>query len=200
MQLSLHATRRTPHVSLRAWCKQCLPGGRRKPDVLRAGIVYRDGHTTTATHGSEPTTHQPRPRLPSLYNSLVPAMMIQEKMDIVCKEMYRAKGAEWSEEAEEKVAFYERAGYGKVRRCRVLHVLPVYFVLIECLRFTKILLSWKTYLVSMIMKPTNSPTQGQPNPRKNRFKVAFWTTFSQQIFFRGLGLVLYRKQTTRNPT
>ena len=42
--------------------------------------------------------------------------MIQEKMDIVCKEMYRAKGVEWSQEAEDKVAFYERAGYGKVRQ------------------------------------------------------------------------------------
>ena len=28
-----------------------------------------------------------------------------------------------------------------------------------------------TYLVNVIIKPTNSPTQGQPNPRKIRFKV-----------------------------
>ena len=37
------------------------------------------------------------------------------------------------------------------------------------------------------MIPTNSPTRGQPNPSKN-------------IFFHELGLVLYRKQSTRNPT
>lgn len=35
-------------------------------------------------------------------------------MDTVCREMYRAAGVEWSKEAEEKVAFYEEAGYGKV--------------------------------------------------------------------------------------
>ena len=55
--------------------------------------------------------------------------------------------------------------------------------------------------VNIFVKPTNSPTQDQPDPRKNRLKVAFWTTFfPQQIIFRGLGLVLYRKQTTRNLT
>ena len=51
----------------------------------------------------------------------------------------------------------------------------------------------------------NSPTQGQPkaNPtlEKMRVKVAFGPLFSHSKFlFRGLGLVLYRKQTTRNPT
>lgn len=35
-------------------------------------------------------------------------------MDIVCREMYRAAAVEWSPEAEEKVAIYEEAGYGKV--------------------------------------------------------------------------------------
>ena len=32
--------------------------------------------------------------------------------------------------------------------------------------------------MNIIMKPTNSPTQGQPNPRKNRLKVAFWANLS----------------------
>ena len=50
------------------------------------------------------------------------------------------------------------------------------------------------------MKPTNSPTQGQPNPRNIKLKVAFGHFFRQFFFFRGLGLVLYRKQNTRNPT
>ena len=51
-----------------------------------------------------------------------------------------------------------------------------------------------------MMKPSNSPTQGQPNPRKSRLKVAFGTLSRRQIVFRGLGLVLCRKQTTRNLT
>ena len=37
----------------------------------------------------------------------------------------------------------------------------------------------------------NSPTQGQPNPWKIRWKVAFAPLFPTAIFFRGLGLVLY---------
>ena len=50
------------------------------------------------------------------------------------------------------------------------------------------------------MKPTNSPTQGQLNPRKKiMLKVAFRPLFSHSIYiFRGLGFDLYRKQTTRN--
>ncbi|CAM9962673.1 unnamed protein product [Pylaiella littoralis] len=42
---------------------------------------------------------------------------IKEKMDTVCREMYRAAGVEWSAEAEEKVAFYEKVGYGKLPIC-----------------------------------------------------------------------------------
>ena len=52
--------------------------------------------------------------------------------------------------------------------------------------------------VNIIMKPTNSPTQGQPNPTKIRLKVAFGPLFPTEMTFRGLGLVLYRKQTSRN--
>ena len=50
------------------------------------------------------------------------------------------------------------------------------------------------------MKTASSPTQGQPNPRKIRLKVAFGPLFPTTITFRGLGLVLYRKQTIRNLT
>ena len=42
MQRTLRATRRTPHVSLRAWCKHCLRG-RVKADVLRPRIVGMRG-------------------------------------------------------------------------------------------------------------------------------------------------------------
>ena len=52
------------------------------------------------------------------------------------------------------------------------------------------------------MKPTNSPTQGQPSPRKNRLKSGIWGHFFPhcKYFFSGSGLILYRKQATRNPT
>ena len=72
-------------------------------------------------------------------------------------------------------------------------------VSIGCLRFAKF--CWVGKHINVIMKPTNSPTQGQPNPRKIGLKVAFGPLFfPQQIVLRGLGIVLYRKQTTRNPT
>ena len=66
---------------------------------------------------------------------------------------------------------------------------------IGCLRFTKFCWVGK-YLPVNIMKPTNSPTQGQPNPRKiGVLKVAFGPLFPTEIFFfRGLGLILYRKK------
>ena len=57
--------------------------------------------------------------------------------------------------------------------------------------------------VNIIMKTSNSPTQGQPNPRKNRLKSSIWVTFfphSKYCIDIGLGLVLHRKQTTRNLT
>ena len=50
------------------------------------------------------------------------------------------------------------------------------------------------------MKPTNFPTQGQPNPRKIMDKGGIWATFCpRQIISHELGLILYRKHTTRNP-
>ena len=73
---------------------------------------------------------------------------------------------------------------------------------IGCWRLSKILLGWKTDHF-IIMKPTNSPTQGQPNPeKKNGSKAAFAPRFlpTANIFFAGLGLVLCRKQTTRHLT
>ena len=51
---------------------------------------------------------------------------------------------------------------------------------------------------NIIMKPLNSPTQGEPNLRKIGLKSGIWATFpiANTVVFRGLGLVLYRKQTT----
>ena len=58
-----------------------------------------------------------------------------------------------------------------------------------CLRFTEYHVGLKTH-INIIMKPTSSPTQGQPKPKKNYVKK--WHLgyfFSQQLCFRGLGLV-----------
>ena len=66
------------------------------------------------------------------------------------------------------------------------------------LLYTK--LGWVGKHINIITKPTNPPTQGQPNPRKIRLKVAFGPPFAAATFFRGLGFISYRKQTARNPT
>ena len=80
----------------------------------------------------------------------------------------------------------------------------VWYLFLVCFAIYLIMLSWKTYTryqVNIIMTSTNFPTQGQPNPRQNGLKGGIWATFfPQQIFFCGLELVLYRKQTTRNLT
>ena len=53
MQLTLHATRQTPHCVRTYWCKQCLPG-RSNLGVPRPGSVRRDARvyfsTTSAMH------------------------------------------------------------------------------------------------------------------------------------------------------
>ena len=56
--------------------------------------------------------------------------------------------------------------------------------------------------VNISMKPTNSPSQGQRNPRKTRFPSGIWASFfAQQFCFRGLGLVLYQEADKKpNPT
>ena len=52
----------------------------------------------------------------------------------------------------------------------------------------------------MIVKPTNSPTQGQSNPRKIRFKVTFGATFSHsKYFFVGWEWFYVGNKSTRNP-
>ena len=71
---------------------------------------------------------------------------------------------------------------------------------VRCLRFRK--LSWVGKHINIIMKATNSPTQGQPNPRTSRLKVAFGPLFPTANNFSWVGIDLHRKQTTRtrNPT
>ena len=74
------------------------------------------------------------------------------------------------------------------------------------LRYTKILRGWKTYTryqVHIIMKPTNSPTpRANPTWEKigQKWQLGHFFFPHSKIIFRGLGLILYRKQTARNLT
>ena len=63
----------------------------------------------------------------------------------------------------------------------------------------QILLGWKTgtYYYETDELPNPRPTQS----KKTWVENGVWPTFfPQEMFFRGLGLILCRKQTTRNPT
>ena len=42
---------------------------------------------------------------------------IKEKIEIICKTIYSADGVEYSEEAEEKIALYEKLGFDKLPMC-----------------------------------------------------------------------------------
>ena len=50
------------------------------------------------------------------------------------------------------------------------------------------------------MKPTNSPTQGQPNPRKIRVKAAFGPLFPTANNCRWVGIDFINREQTRTPT
>ena len=72
-------------------------------------------------------------------------------------------------------------------------------LLVRCLRFTKF--CWVRKHLNII-KPTNSPTQRQPNPRKNRLKVAFWPLFptANKFSWVRIGFVLETDYKKPNPT
>ena len=58
--------------------------------------------------------------------------------------------------------------------------------------------------IYIIMKPTNSPTQGQPNPRENRLKAAlgplfFFSPGANNFSWVGIDFIRMG-HTTRNPT
>ena len=75
---------------------------------------------------------------------------------------------------------------------------------LACFAIYQIVFGWKTYtyLVNHAMKPTNSQTQGQPNPRKSiHVKSGILGHFSpENLTFRGLGSVLCMKEATRKRT
>ena len=50
---------------------------------------------------------------------------------------------------------------------------------------------WVGNHINITMKPTNSPTQGQPNPRKIRLNMAFGPLFPTANDFWWLGLITY---------
>ena len=55
---------------------------------------------------------------------------------------------------------------------------------LRCSWFTKVY--WVGKHINIVMKPTNSPTQGQPNPRKMKSKVAIGPLLSTaNIYFEG---------------
>ena len=64
----------------------------------------------------------------------------------------------------------------------------------------QIRLGWQQYEINM--KPSNSPTQGQPNPRKIRSKVTFGPLFPTANYFSGveIGFTLETDYKKPNPT
>ena len=69
------------------------------------------------------------------------------------------------------------------------------------IRVLAILFCWVGKHVKYYYETDELPNPRPAQPKKNWAKSGIWATFpSQEIVFRGLGLVLYRKQTTRKPT
>ena len=63
----------------------------------------------------------------------------------------------------------------------------------------QIMMGWKTYKHDY--EPDELPNPRPTRPKKKQVKIGVWAAFPprQQILFRGLGLILCRKQTTRKP-
>ena len=63
-------------------------------------------------------------------------------------------------------------------------------------------LCWVGKHITIIMKPTNSPTQGQPKPMKIRLEVAFGPVFLSTFFFSwaGIGFIFETDHKKPNPT
>ena len=75
-----------------------------------------------------------------------------------------------------------------------------YTHIIGCWRFTKF---WRVgKLINVIVKPTNSPTQGQPNPRKNilsRLKAAVGPLFPTANTFSWVGIYFIEETKYKKP-
>ena len=72
-----------------------------------------------------------------------------------------------------------------ITKCNLDQPAFLFLVTAGCLRHTR--LRWVGNNINILMKPANSSTQGQPNPRKIRLKVAFtcaiFPFFPQQNIF-----------------
>ena len=75
------------------------------------------------------------------------------------------------------------------RCCFIFYRCMIFILIVGCLRFTEF--SWVGKHVNIIMKPTNCPTQGQPNPRKNWLKVAIGPLFPTANNFSWVGICFY---------
>ena len=64
------------------------------------------------------------------------------------------------------------------------------------------LLGWKTYVPGKYYDKTDEPPNPRPtqNKKKQLKGGRLGPFFPQREFFRGLGMILYREQTTRDPT
>ena len=65
------------------------------------------------------------------------------------------------------------------------------------LRYYK--LCWVGKHVNIIMKPTNSPTHGQPNPRKFGLKVAIGPLFPTASIFSWVGIGFTQETDCKKP-
>ena len=82
------------------------------------------------------------------------------------------------------VKVYQVPGAGLTRVFTIYLILLDWTGLTRVFAFYLILLDWKPHtMVNIIMKPTNSPAQGQPNKRRKSFKVAVGSIFSHKYYF-----------------
>ena len=68
------------------------------------------------------------------------------------------------------------------RETRTRRILGV-FTILEVYLVPKNKLFWVGKHTNIIMKPTKSPTQGQPNPKKKQVKSGIWATVPHSIIF-----------------
>ena len=71
--------------------------------------------------------------------------------------------------------------------------------ILGCLRCTQFCWVGKQANITINMKPSNSPTQGQSNPRKNRLKVAFEPLFPTAYFFSWVGIDFIYETDCKKP-
>ena len=137
------------------------------------------------------------PGVPSLAlrRASLPSCASQQKRRVMATN-YRVVGPHQTMEQQPQTTGY--AAFGSPRGITLsIKVLEP----IGCLQYTKF--CWAGKHVNIIMKPTNSQTRGQPNPRKIRLKRGIWATFSHStniLSWVGIGFILLcRRQDYKKP-